>query len=97
MEEHVTFSGVEASKITAESLMSAVDLLNKYKPKELEVELSHNCEKEDFIKALGIQEKKDEPFMSSLFGMRVYRKSYIPLGEIWLVDKNGQVLEKYKI
>ena len=98
-EETVTFSGIQAKPLTAEDIKHAVDMLGKIDPINDVFSLSHNCEKKELLKAFNAFEitKDSENYHSILFGMPVYKKSYVPKGEVWTVNREGKVLNKFKI
>ncbi len=98
-EESITFNGKEAEFLTAEAIKHAVDMLGKIDPINDVFSLEHNSSKEDLLKVFNAFEitKDSENYHSILFGMPIYKRNYIPVGEIWTVNKAGKVLNKFKI
>lgn len=93
IEENITFSGQEAEKLTDKAIKS----LRVYSIDDI-AQISHNVDKEKFIQALGLVENSTiESKNPCLFGVPVYVKKYIPLGEIWLQNRDGKVIKKFSI
>lgn len=93
-DENVTFSGKEAEKLfSVAELSTVVKMLESGKPEI--ARLTHNCTNTALLDLFGSVEIGDSK--DAYFGLPVYRRGWVPLGEIWLQDKNGQVLRKFSI
>jgi hypothetical protein len=94
-EENITFSGKEASIVNLDSIVNAIASIPKMEEPRIE-QISHNCSDTEFLELFDIKEKT-ESSIAPWFGLPVYSKKYIPLGEVWLQDKEGKVIKKYKV
>lgn len=97
-EENVTFSGIEAKTLTAEDIRKAINLIKEL-PKDFTVSIGHNCDREYLLKKLNAFEVKEnsETYLSAYFGIPLVKKSYIPQGEVWMVNNEGKVTNKFKL
>lgn len=99
IEENVTFSGKEAVKLDSKTLEESIKLLGNGFNESKIARVTYNGEQSRFLRALNISEtvtKKDE-VLFSYCGIPVFTGKYVPLNEVWLQDKNGKVIEKFKI
>ena len=95
MTENVTFSGQEAEKLLSfDALSDLINALDK-SPEPKLARITHNCLESTLLKEFGdvIAGGVD----STYYGTPVYRRAYVPLGEVWLQDKNGQVIKKFSL
>lgn len=97
MEEAVTFNGQQASHISFKAIKEAMDSVDSIGEPKIH-HLLHRCTEQQWESITGKQEKVDtdsEYSKSVLYGWPVYERSYVPLGEVWLMDKDGKVIEKF--
>lgn len=99
MENNITTSSVDFGGKEAEALYSTSELAQVIKMFEGGLpeitRMSHNCSNTQMLDSFGsvdIGDAKD-----SYFGLRVYKRNYVPLGEIWLQDKEGKVVRKFSL
>lgn len=92
-EENVTFNGKEAEKLfSIAELATVVSMFEGGKPDVAQI--THNCLNTQLLEQFGsvnIGDAKDV-----YFGLPVYRRGWVPLGEVWLEDKDGKVIRKFK-
>jgi hypothetical protein len=93
VEINVTFSGQDAEPISTKELDTIIKMFDGGIP-EIH-QLSHNCENNQLLKTFGVVDVGAAN--DSYFGLPVYKKGWIPLGEIWLQDKDGHVIGKFSI
>ena len=71
----------------------AIRMLEDCNPTILKV--LQNCSPEQLAKVFG------EPMQGTskdiIFGVPVYERKFVPLGELWFTDKEGHVLRKFKL
>ena len=97
-EENITFSGKEASVLDLDTIKKAIDNLTSNTPIEkFGTQLSHNCDEAELLKVLGVEKTTSEYNVGNYYGLPVFKKSWVPLGEIWLQDKDGKVIQKFNI
>lgn len=92
-ETNVTFSGKEASEISVAELSQLVKMFDGGEP--IVHHISHNCSNTALLETFGsvdIGDTKD-----GYFGLPISKKSWIPLGELWLQSKEGKVIQKFSI
>lgn len=95
-EENVTFGGQEASLITAKELSELVKMMDAgAEPNHAINFVFENLTEEQRDKLFGSKAEFDE--RAILYGFPIYRKSWVPLGEIWMMNKKGEVIKKFKI
>ena len=93
MEENVTFGGKEAEPLSVKELATVMSMLNGSKPEVHHI--SHNCSNSillEHFKHVDIGDSKD-----SYYGLPVYKKTWVPLGELWLQDQKGNVIRKFSL
>jgi len=95
-EENITFSGQEAVTINTEEITKAIGKLLAF-PSINVNQITHNCDNSKFLEAFGLINTIPQKGGQELFGMRVYKKSWVPINEVWLQDKDGKLLKKFKI
>jgi hypothetical protein len=95
-EENITFSGQEAITINTEQITKAIGKLRAF-PNTNVQQITHNCDNSKFLEAFGLIDTAPQKGGQELFGMRVFKKGWVPLNEVWLQDKEGKVLKKFKI
>lgn len=92
------FSGQEARAISKKDLLNAVEILKKDLPPcdQLLDHITQNCSLEQVELLFG--KITEEGYAASvLYGVPVYKRRYMPLGELWFIAQDGSVLGKYKI
>jgi len=88
----IEFSGKVAEQITGKELETVVGMLNAGGTPEIH-HLLHHCIDEEIEKIFGKKTESVNPM--SVFGMEIRRVSWVPLGEIWAVSKDGKVVKKF--
>ena len=97
--EDVTFGGQQASNISLKAIREAIGLIKSSGEPRIH-HILHHCTEAQWESLIGKQEKVyTEPEYSKnvLYGLPVYEKSYVPLGEVWMMDKDGKVIQKFSI
>lgn len=96
MEQNVTFNGQEAVPLNVETMELAIKLLEKASPPQIAM-ISHNCEPMDFKEAIIDRDSVRSDIIPAFYGLPVYITFWIPKNEIWLQDKDGSVIKKFRI
>jgi len=92
----LNFEGQEASRLNLKDLEAAIGLLDKVKPPVASAILENLSE--DKMKIFKEQFRPTEypTIQTMVYGIPVYTKKFVPLNEFWFVDKEGQVIKKFK-
>lgn len=94
MEENITFSGKEAEKLfSVGELSTVVKMLEGCLP-EVNCML-HNCSNTALLEQFGHVDIGDSE--GSYYGLPVRKRKFVPLGEIWLMDKDAQIIRKFSL
>lgn len=97
MTEQVTFNGVHPSEVSLPAIRKAINLLRTL-PANVIDHIIHHMSDEQIGTLFKNQATKHSDFESSkdvLYGLPVLKKSYVPLGEMWMMDKDGHVISKF--
>lgn len=93
-DSNVTWSGQEAEQLfSVAELATVVKMLEGGKPDVAQI--THNVSNTKLLDMFGQVEIGDSK--DSYFGLPVYRRGWVPLGELWLQDKDGKVIRKFSI
>ena len=86
MNTNITFSGKEPSEITFKELEELIGLFDGDEPAIHHI--LENCTKEQLESVFG--KKVEGGARDVLFGLPIYERKFVPLGEVWLMDKDGK-------
>jgi hypothetical protein len=92
-DETITFTGQEATQISFEQIDETIRKVNVSTSR-----LNHvlaNCTLEQLERFFGAMVEGDAK--SVLFGCPLYQKNYVPKGEIWFMDKEVKVINRFKL
>ena len=93
--ENVTFSGKEAEPLSLHELEEAYKLLEPAGEPVI-CGVTQNLTKEKFD-LLFPEKKEASNAIDMLYGLRVIKRSYVPLNELWFTDKDGKVVRKFSV
>ncbi len=94
-EENITFSGKEAEQLSIKELEICYRLLEAGGEPVISKIIENLTEEKE--KLLFNQfPKKEFESKDILYGLPVLRKKYVPLDELWFVDKNGRPIRRFK-
>jgi len=97
-EEHITFNGKEAAPISSSMMADAIKLLGNRNPDDVATLLHHiveNCSADQLERIFGPVLEGDG--ISVMSGIPVHKRSWVPLGEMWMMDRGGHLLKRFKL
>ena len=93
--ENVSFTGKEAEKLFSVKELNEVYKLLAAGGKPIIDHITHNCTNTTLLDLFGVVDIGDTK--SGYFGLPVYRRGWVPLGEIWMQDREGKVIRKFSL
>lgn len=95
---NVSFGGQEASRINVYQMMKAIEKIAFPTKDDAVHHLKHNgCEEFFFKHCVDVPGTVEAGARTALYGLPVYERNYVPLGKIWMCDRHGRPLKKFKI
>lgn len=90
------FEGQEASKVlTYEQLVYAIGKTGVVSSVHPLHHINQNCTDEELKMVFG--EKISGDAKTALFGIPVFKKNWVPMSDIWMCNKDGEILQKFSV
>lgn len=94
MSENTTFTGISSDTLSYEDLERGIELIKSLPETSFLSYIDQNCTEEQLAKAFG--EKKVGTPQDVYYGFPVYQRDYVPEGEVWMMDNNGKLIQRFK-
>jgi hypothetical protein len=95
---NTTTTGAEMSIISVKEIVELVKAFDRDEP--VLHHIYHHCdiERSQLIKKLAaVEGNADMPELVKYYGVPIIEKKTMPLNEIWLQDKDGKIIQKFRV